>query len=314
MKKSREQQKKKSIDDKKGLEGFDFVVMPKVFEGKAFEERKKKPEKVKEVKPKPKPEPKPKPLPVAKIQKPKRKMGGFMMAIFAAFALLIVGAIVIVLTLPDAEEEIAQEINEPEISPEPIEPEIIIPGPGEDTDSDGLTDIEERLYGSEYRNPDSDADSFLDGNEVFHGFDPVNPDPALLSDSTAIELYEHEGEDGFSFLRPKTWLIERSSSESGDSIRLSSGTDATFIINILPNTDELDFEAFFNQELSTDYGPRNRFIDSMTKLGLIGIETANGRLAIYEFQNSILVFEYDLGSDTSIEYLQTFKMLMNSVK
>lgn len=44
-----------------------------------------------------------------------------------------------------------------------------------DTDSDGLTDLEEVMRGTDPRNNDSDGDGLLDGFEVDNGLDPLDP-------------------------------------------------------------------------------------------------------------------------------------------
>ena len=44
-----------------------------------------------------------------------------------------------------------------------------------DTDNDGLTDPEEKLYGTDPTNPDTDGDGVSDGDEVAAGSDPTDP-------------------------------------------------------------------------------------------------------------------------------------------
>ncbi|MDQ1283810.1 MAG: hypothetical protein QG620_158 [Patescibacteria group bacterium] len=46
-----------------------------------------------------------------------------------------------------------------------------------DSDQDGLTDAEERTYGTDPRNRDTDSDSYCDGAEVKAGYDPLKPAP-----------------------------------------------------------------------------------------------------------------------------------------
>ena len=61
--------------------------------------------------------------------------------------------------------------SEPSDEPSNLFPEVGVPGT--DTDSDGLTDLEESLiYQTNPRLPDTDRDGFLDGNEVFHLYNP----------------------------------------------------------------------------------------------------------------------------------------------
>jgi len=46
-----------------------------------------------------------------------------------------------------------------------------------DSDQDGLSDIEEKSYGTNPNNPDSDGDGYSDGVEISGGYDPLKPAP-----------------------------------------------------------------------------------------------------------------------------------------
>jgi hypothetical protein len=46
-----------------------------------------------------------------------------------------------------------------------------------DSDNDGLTDQDERLYNTDPYNEDTDNDGYLDGQEVASGYDPLKPSP-----------------------------------------------------------------------------------------------------------------------------------------
>ncbi len=46
----------------------------------------------------------------------------------------------------------------------------------EDSDNDGIADVNEAQYGTDPFNPDSDGDGYLDGEEVASGFDPRRED------------------------------------------------------------------------------------------------------------------------------------------
>ncbi len=49
--------------------------------------------------------------------------------------------------------------------------------PSNDTDNDGLYDMEESYWETDFTNPDSDGDGFLDGEEVTSRHDPTIPGP-----------------------------------------------------------------------------------------------------------------------------------------
>ena len=58
-----------------------------------------------------------------------------------------------------------------------------------DSDQDGLTDSEEKLYGTDPHNPDTDGDGYSDGAEVRAGYDPLKPAPGdkLIAGATSAK-------------------------------------------------------------------------------------------------------------------------------
>lgn len=71
----------------------------------------------------------------------------------------------------------SREINGPEV--EAVSPKtentkttVII-----DMDNDGLTDEQEKAYGTNPSEQDTDRDGFKDGEEITNGYDPLKPAP-----------------------------------------------------------------------------------------------------------------------------------------
>jgi hypothetical protein len=82
-----------------------------------------------------------------------------------------------------------------------------VPPAGLDSDSDGLTDIEETtIYGTNPHNPDTMNDGYLDGNQVAHLYDPAQKNHARLKNSSAVELVVNQTE-GYSILVPAKWTM-----------------------------------------------------------------------------------------------------------
>lgn len=58
----------------------------------------------------------------------------------------------------------------------------------DDFDNDGLSDQDEKLLGTDWRNPDTDGDGYLDGEEISSGYDPLRPAPGdELKEGEAIK-------------------------------------------------------------------------------------------------------------------------------
>lgn len=63
-----------------------------------------------------------------------------------------------------------------------------------DSDQDGLSDEEEKMYGTNPSNPDTDGDSYSDGAEVRSGYDPTKPAPGdKLNAAANNATYEKTG-------------------------------------------------------------------------------------------------------------------------
>jgi hypothetical protein len=59
----------------------------------------------------------------------------------------------------------------------------------EDSDQDGLTNAEEKMYGTDINNADTDGDGYSDGVEVQSGYDPLKPGPSdkIVNENTSSE-------------------------------------------------------------------------------------------------------------------------------
>lgn len=178
---------------------------------------------------------------------------------------------------------------EPEPTPEP-EPEPVAITQGKDTDSDGLSDREESLYGTELRNPDTDGDTFLDGNEVFHRYDPLGYSPSTLLDTGSVVEFTSP-DNSFTLTYPRTWTLTNTT----DGLIVRSSTSASFDVS------ESSKEGFV---------PTGE--EGLTKNGYITYTSADKMETVVLVGERVYVFTYDLGESTTIDYLQTYQMFVNS--
>lgn len=184
--------------------------------------------------------------------------------------------------------------------------------PGIDTDTDGLSDLEERLlYASDPGLPDTDADGFLDGNEVFHGYNPVLPSPSTLAEIGLLKTYSVEAAPDellYSIPYPTAWTVTPSVEDPRDVV-FGLTTGETLTVSVEDKTDATQtVEAWYAAAAQT-----TPVRPSITKSGVKILQTEDG-LTIYADRGvSVLIFHLDTGIKGTIDYLQTFKMILNGL-
>lgn len=218
---------------------------------------------------------------------------------------------------PEPEPEPESE-PEPEPEPEPETPFPTATTSGADTDSDGLTDLEERIvYGTNARLPDTDADGFLDGNEVFHRYNPGGTAPGTLSESGLVETFTGPASDAawYRILYPSVWTTTELTEDWGEPTVFVATTGEKMTVTVM----ERQLGASFESWLSTR--ETDAFAAAKTKNGYDSL-TSEDQLTVYidgsdasEVGAGYAVkIEYDPGIKATIDYLQTFKMMVNSLE
>jgi hypothetical protein len=248
--------------------------------------------------------------------------------------LLIIGAVVIVLLLiggwfaiqsvTDAPEEVViqEPISrpapdvipddkpepEPDVTDEPIDepdPFPVTITPGVDSDSDGLTDTEEKIiYGTDPRLPDTDSDGFLDGNEVFHGYNPGGTAPGTLLGSELVQMFTGvTGRATYTIFHPSTWDAQ---------------VDETEIVFDAQTGEGFRLTTSFKDERQTliewaDENVAEEISVGVTKQGLASAQSESQLTVYIDMGSAVMVLVYDTGIKTRVDYLQTFQMMLNSV-
>lgn len=193
----------------------------------------------------------------------------------------------------------------PEPVPEPVPTE---PQPGKDTDSDGLTDVEELLYGTDYRNPDTDSDTFLDGNEVFHRYNPNGDAPLTLLDTGAVRVFQSP-DMPFTVYYPAAWNPVSDAVTSRVTFR--SPTTASVIVVIGAKDPNESLEVWYQHNV-TDENSQS-LEATYTKEGLLALARRDQRIAYVDGGDKVFTLTYDLGDEKTTEFLQTFQMMLNSL-
>ncbi|MCC6564104.1 fibronectin type III domain-containing protein [Candidatus Uhrbacteria bacterium] len=194
-----------------------------------------------------------------------------------------------------------------ESSPLPAVPTL--PPGGLDSDSDGLSDVEEAIFGTDSRVPDSDRDGFLDGNEVFHLYNPAAKAPVRLLDSGLVTAFVSPA--GWSLFIPKGWTSTLDSAD-GSRATVRTGQGETFRISIQDNPNGASLADWYVAGHAGASASQLREI--LTKGGLTGLLGPERTDAQFAWDGKVFVLQYDLGTRPFINFRTSYEMMLNSLR
>lgn len=175
---------------------------------------------------------------------------------------------------------------------------------GVDPDSDGLTDAEEILLGTNKTMADTDGDTYADGAEVLNLYDPNGSNK--LAASNKFSLYSDDPL-GFSLLYPTAWTKNISTEQK--LVTFLGDKEHSLQVYILSTTATLDAYYMDSFGVST-ISPSARYAMD----GWSGIKTGND-LIIYikaEGEDTIYALQYNIGSSDVLEYKTIYQAMVNS--
>jgi hypothetical protein len=192
----------------------------------------------------------------------------------------------------------------PPVPPEPPK----LPPAGLDTDSDGLSDLEEALLTTDLRQPDTDSDGFLDGNEVFHLYNPNGRAPAKLTEAGLVRRLESPV--GWKLDLPPAW--KSVVSFDGTSSTIVTGHGEIFHVSVLENADKkpiLDWYMAAHPDVQA-----TQVLQFRSKRGYQGILGPDLLTTYIPWDNRVFVFTYDLNGQAFINYRTLYSMMLNSLE
>ncbi|MBU1907512.1 fibronectin type III domain-containing protein, partial [Patescibacteria group bacterium] len=193
--------------------------------------------------------------------------------------------------------------------PPPLPPEKpTLPPAGLDSDSDGITDLEETLFGTDVRNPDTDGDGFLDGNEVFHLYNPAGNAPVRLLDSALVKV--ESAPVGYLLSIPTAWTITLNTVDGTRAV-IDSKHGETFVLSVESNPDKKPIVDWYLEKY-----PEFTAADVLqyrSKGGYTGIIGADILSTFIPWGDKVFVLTYDLNGEPFINYRTTYAMILNSL-
>lgn len=217
---------------------------------------------------------------------------------------------------PPPVEVVATTTQEIAVVPEVIKPpaEILIPNHefknSVDEDADGLTDIEEELWGTNGATADSDNDTFPDATETTNLYNPAGVTPERLVDAQLVATYINP-EYQYSVYYPKTWIAQ-SVDDGKKEVLFTSITQEFVSVRVLPFPTDMPFAQWFIKTFPTEQ--LATYIPFVNKFKISGVMSADGMVAIITDGAHVYLMTYNGGTREEINYRMTFKMMVQSFK
>lgn len=179
---------------------------------------------------------------------------------------------------------------------------------GEDSDSDGLSDISESAFGTNQYLADSDGDSYPDLSEINNGY---NPTGAGKIDEGGFISYYYNPTYHYRLIYPKAWGQKNI---GGDYFSIFSVPDGSLVqISVQENSRKQDIISWYRQEFSFfDTFDQNRLI--RTNDNNQGVYSADG-MTVYitdQEKDNIYILSFVPVSDGQVDYFQVFSLMVNS--
>lgn len=207
------------------------------------------------------------------------------------------------------EEEIPEEVPEPEEFPEEEEEMPLLQlSPSADSDEDGLTDLEEDLFGSTSELADSDEDGYQDGEEIRNGYSPVGPDK--LVDTLFVKTASLPG--GFEISYPFSWTFDPGG-EGGLAI-VRAATGEFFQVLMAENPEGLPVAQWFSQQ-----NPDGEYSETPSLAygqfeAILSPDSLTAYLVHPEEPELVLVVFYNPVDQAELAYRATFEMMLRSLE
>lgn len=179
-----------------------------------------------------------------------------------------------------------------------------------DSDQDGLTDIEESLYGTDSAKGDTDGDGYTDQEEVLNGFNPKGN--GRLVDSGLTKTYTSVTTPLFTVVYPFSWSLERGS-DNNDDIRFVASPDEFISIRLEPNNDLQSLPDWY-EKIAPDVDLDTLSFESIgNRLGIFSPDRQTYYFIDTNRPGEIFVVSYNSGTKTELNFRATFEAIIRSI-
>jgi len=209
---------------------------------------------------------------------------------------------------PNANANLNANVNQNVNAPAPDEPQITPLPAAFDQDNDGLTALEEQLYGTDAAKADSDNDTYLDGEELLNNYDPTRP-KVNLANSGLISNYSSKF---FSLIYPKKWRLKEQGTDQMEVLFVSPQGEFVEML-ILDNPNKMELKDWYRTEYpNADFN----VLTAMRIGGLSGYRSPDERTYYFLSRDKSLVYllNYNVGSLQETNFATTFAVMIKNLQ
>jgi len=176
-----------------------------------------------------------------------------------------------------------------------------------DSDSDGLNDEEEAVFGTSPNRADTDNDGYTDLSEITNGYDPTGS--GKLSADQKLSQYSNTAFN-YQALYPKDWAIN--SLDNGATIDFNAPDNSLIQISVQDNTDKQSILSWYSASFPDDTVTYDKIKSGNGWDGVMASDGFNFYLTDKKNQN-IYVVSYIPAVDSRVAYPNVFQMIINSL-
>lgn len=203
-------------------------------------------------------------------------------------------------------------VDEPTATPPPEQPATppikLQLATGKDADRDGLTDVEEVLYGTDRSKPDTDLDGYLDSEELKSGYSPLLVGKKL-TDDVSVKTYSG---NGFSVIYPALWRVDVPEG-SQNQVSFISPTTTDFIEVVVYPRVITSLERWYQEQVAPTAGgsvPKTELLNNWQMM------RSTDQLSVYlksAATNAVYALSYNSGQETELHFVATFAAIIRSL-
>jgi len=220
-----------------------------------------------------------------------------------------------------AETEIASE-TETETAPETVEVKKFSPAElnkftlslmsGTDSDNDGLTDVEESLFGTDPAMMDSDGDVYKDAEEILNLYSPVDSGAIKLFEKKDVVSYYTNPKYGYKLLYPATWLIQPLNSDDPNDLMITSNQNEFLDVLVYDKKATQSIKNWYLEMVPTVSATDLKEYQTLKKLN--ALESPDGFTVYLEgaSKDKVYAINYNIGLKEQAGFPTVFLMAVQS--